>query len=252
MGTNVSVLADSGEVVIRPRPLALTVPKKRIQAVEPVATMEEYGLTISDDDDECNESVMSSARHSVRSGKRAADGSLEREVRTIGAGARMELVQGVARVLFQRTATPVAQTPAVRMTPEEIMNEGRFEADDRREACEETLRNRERVISGGVRRVIAAPMEIEYGEQLAGEIYRFVQDLPSPWTTERVITAGRDRFAHLDQSMFKAMVATVIVSMRNTAQELLMGGIRQGAPMPGTVAVHLDIDQVCLYSGTKS
>jgi len=252
MGTNVSVMADSGEVNIRPRPLALTVPKKRIQAVQPVATMDDYGLTISDDEDECNESVMSSAQHSVRSRKRAADGSLEREVTVTGAGAQMELVQGVARDLFLRTATPVAQAPPVRRTPNEIMNEGRFEADDRREALEETLRNRERVVSGGVRRVIATPKEIEYGEQLACEIYLFVQDLPSPWTTERVMAASGDKFTHLDQCTFKAMVAMVIVSMRNTAQELLKGGMPQGAPMPETVAVHLDIDQVCLHSGPKS
>jgi len=207
--------------------------------------MDDYGLTISDDDDECNDSLMSSAQHSVRSRKRATDGSLKREVRITGAGARMELLQGVARDLFQRTATPVAQTPAFRRTPQEIMNEARFEAGDKREALEKTLRNSKRVVSGGVRRVIKAPVEIEYWEQLlACEIYRFVQDLPSPWTTERVMAASGDKFPHLDQCTFKAMVATVIVSMRNTVQELLMGGIRQGAPMPETVAVH--------FSGTKS
>jgi len=47
-------------------------------------------------------------------------------------------------------------------------------------------------------------------------------------------------------------VSTVIVSMRNTAKEFLMGGIRQGVPLPETAAGHLDIDQACLYSGTKS
>jgi len=42
MDANISVTADSGEVIIRPHPLALTVPKKCIQIVEPVTVLDKY------------------------------------------------------------------------------------------------------------------------------------------------------------------------------------------------------------------
>jgi len=92
---------------------------------------------------------------------------------------------------------------------------------------------------------------MDYDTDLAEEVYYYILGATQPWTVGRIFQAATKKFTGTDQSALHATIVATLVTMRKTAQHVLMLSIRAGPPslQDPAILVYLDLSQVEFYQG---
>jgi len=92
---------------------------------------------------------------------------------------------------------------------------------------------------------------MEYDTDLAEDVYYYILGATQPWTVGRIFRAPVKKFTGTDRSTLHATIVATLVTMRKTAQHVLMSSIRAGTPSPDdpAIPVYMDLSQVEFYQG---
>jgi len=92
---------------------------------------------------------------------------------------------------------------------------------------------------------------MEYDTDLAENVYYYILGATQPWTVVRIFRAAVKKFTGTDRSTLLATIVATLVTMRKTAQHVLMSSIRAGPPSPDdpAIPVYMDLSQVEFYQG---
>jgi len=95
---------------------------------------------------------------------------------------------------------------------------------------------------------------MEYDTDLAEDVYYYILEAPQPWTVGRIFRAAIKKFTGTDRASLHATIVATLVTMRKTAQHVLMSSIRAGPPSPNdpAIPVYMDLSQVEFYQGGQS
>jgi len=95
---------------------------------------------------------------------------------------------------------------------------------------------------------------MEYDTDFAEDVYYYILEAPQPWTVGRIFRAAVKKFIGTDRPTFHATIVATLVTMRKTAQHVLMSSIRAGPPSPDDAAipVYMDLSQVEFYQGGQA
>jgi len=78
---------------------------------------------------------------------------------------------------------------------------------------------------------------MEYDTDLAEDVYYYILGAPQPLTVGQIFRAVVKKFTGTDRPTLHATIAATLVSMRKTAQHVLMANIRAGPPSPAVMVV---------------
>jgi len=92
---------------------------------------------------------------------------------------------------------------------------------------------------------------MEYDMDLAEDVYYHILGATQPWTVGRIFRAAVKKFTRTFRSTLHATIVATLVTMRKTAQHVLMSSIRAGPPSPDdpAIPVYMDLSQVEVYQG---
>jgi len=92
---------------------------------------------------------------------------------------------------------------------------------------------------------------MDYDTDLAEDVYYFILGAAQPWTVGRIFRAASRKFMGTDRSTLHATIVATLVTMRKTAQHVLMSSIRAGPPSPHdpAIPVYMDLSQIEFYQG---
>jgi len=85
---------------------------------------------------------------------------------------------------------------------------------------------------------------------VADGIFAFICRRPQPWTLARLCrVAATGKFKEVDRMVLHATIAATLLSMRKTAQHIMMASVRRGAPKHPNraTAIYLTSDVVDIY-----
>jgi len=74
--------------------------------------------------------------------------------------------------------------------------------------------------------------DMQYDTDLAEDVYYYILKAPQPWTVGRIYRAAIRTFTGTDRPTLHATIVATLVTLRKTAQHVLMSSIRTGAPSP--------------------
>jgi len=79
-------------------------------------------------------------------------------------------------------------------------------------------------------------------EDLADDLFRFIQRTPLSWTTNRVVQAASTEFPDVDRVLMGATISTILLAMRKTALHILFTSIESGRRDVGSKGVVIPLN----------